>query len=119
MLYSRYQHYTCFIILFDGCGVTFVLSFCKLENVEEIIMCISGNVENSEAESMIKLIEEALFNDPKPNCRPLFPSQRLTNRIVKLQEGKKHLYRQEGSNPSDENSALLHYIQVCQRPDQC
>ncbi|CAA7060592.1 unnamed protein product [Microthlaspi erraticum] len=75
---------------------------------------IAGNVENSEAESMVKLIEEALFNDPKPICRPLCPSQRLTNRIVTLQEGKTHLYRQQGSNPSDDNSALLHYIQVHQ-----
>ncbi|CAF2059199.1 unnamed protein product [Brassica oleracea var. botrytis] len=45
--------------------------------------------------------------------RFLLPSQ-LTNRVVKLQDGKKYIYRQEGSNPSNENSALVHYIQVHQ-----
>lgn len=69
-------------------------------------------MENIEAESMVKHIEDVLFNDPKPICRPLFPSQHLTNRVVKLGEGMKYFYHQDGSNPSDENSALVHYIQV-------
>ncbi|KAL1225285.1 Insulin-degrading enzyme-like 2 [Cardamine amara subsp. amara] len=75
---------------------------------------IAGNVEKNEAESMVKHIEDVLFNDPKPICRPLFPSQLLTNRIAELGTGMKYFYHQEGSNSSDENSALLHYIQVHQ-----
>uniref|UniRef100_A0A1J3GFR1 Zinc-metallopeptidase, peroxisomal n=1 Tax=Noccaea caerulescens TaxID=107243 RepID=A0A1J3GFR1_NOCCA len=73
---------------------------------------IAGNVENNEAESMVKHIEDVLFSDSKPICRPIFPSQHLTNRVVKLEEGMKYFYHQDGSNPSDENSALVHYIQV-------
>lgn len=66
---------------------------------------------------MVKHIEDVLFNDPKPICRPVYPSQILTNRIAELGKGMKYSYHQEGSNPSDENSALLHYIQVYLRPD--
>ncbi|XP_010523876.1 PREDICTED: insulin-degrading enzyme-like 1, peroxisomal [Tarenaya hassleriana] len=73
---------------------------------------VAGNVESNEAESMIKHIEDILFQDPKPICRPLFPSQHLTNRVVKLEKGMKYFYHQDGSNPSDENSAIVHYIQV-------
>ncbi|XP_023639108.1 insulin-degrading enzyme-like 2 isoform X2 [Capsella rubella] len=75
---------------------------------------IAGNVEKSEAESMVQHIEDVLFNDPKPICRPLLPSQFLTSRVVELGTGVKYLYHQEGSNPNDENSALVHYIQVHQ-----
>jgi insulysin len=73
---------------------------------------IAGNVEKDEAESMVKHIEDVLFTDSKPICRPLFPSQFLTNRVTELGTGMKHFYYQEGSNSSDENSALVHYIQV-------
>ncbi|KAL0867024.1 hypothetical protein Bca101_046142 [Brassica carinata] len=75
---------------------------------------IAGNVEKNEAESMVKYIEDVLFNDPKPISRPIFPSQTMTSRVVELGTGIKHFYHQEGSNPSDENSALVHYIQVHQ-----
>ncbi|KAL1225571.1 Insulin-degrading enzyme-like 2 [Cardamine amara subsp. amara] len=75
---------------------------------------IAGNVDKSEAESMVKHIEDVLFNDPKPICRPLFPSQIMTNRVAELGTGNKYFYHQQGSNPSDENSALVHYIQVHQ-----
>ncbi|CAD5326087.1 unnamed protein product [Arabidopsis thaliana] len=73
---------------------------------------IAGNVEKDEAESMVKHIEDVLFTDSKPICRPLFPSQFLTNRVTELGTGMKHFYYQEGSNSSDENSALVHYIQI-------
>lgn len=46
--------------------------------------------------------------------RFLLPSQ-LTNRVVKLQDGKKYIYRQEGSNPSNENSLwciIFRYVNV-------
>ncbi|KAG5399741.1 hypothetical protein IGI04_014348 [Brassica rapa subsp. trilocularis] len=75
---------------------------------------IAGNVEKNEAESMVKHIEDVLFNDPKPISRPIFPSQSMTNRVVELGKRIKCFYHQEGSNPSDENSALVHYIQVHQ-----
>ncbi|ESQ44327.1 hypothetical protein EUTSA_v10005770mg [Eutrema salsugineum] len=78
---------------------------------------IAGNVEKNEAESMVKHVEDILFNDLKPICRPLFPSQFLTNRVAELGTGIKYFYHQQGSNPSDENSALVHYIQVHQ--DEC
>lgn len=61
---------------------------------------------------MIQHVENVLFNGSNPICRPLLPSQHLTNRIVKLDKGKNYFYTAEGLNPSDENSALVHYVQV-------
>ncbi|XP_062117725.1 insulin-degrading enzyme-like 1, peroxisomal isoform X2 [Humulus lupulus] len=75
---------------------------------------IAGNIERSEAESMVLHIEDVLFKDSNPICRPLFPSQHLTSRIVKLENGTSYFYPVEGLNPSDDNSALVHYIQVHQ-----
>ncbi|XP_008222126.1 PREDICTED: insulin-degrading enzyme-like 1, peroxisomal [Prunus mume] len=72
----------------------------------------AGNLERNEAESMIQHIEDVLFKGSNPICQPLFPSQHLTNRVVKLEKGKSYFYPVEGLNPSDENSALVHYIQV-------
>lgn len=73
---------------------------------------ISGNLETNEAESMIEQIEHVLYGGSHPICQPLFPSQHLTNRVVKLEKGKSYFYSANGLNPSDENSALVHYIQV-------
>lgn len=75
------------------------------------IFC-TGNIESDEAESMTKHIEDVLFKCSKPLCQPLFPSQHLTNRVVKLESGINHFYPSECLNPDDENSALVHYIQV-------
>ncbi|XP_024935321.1 insulin-degrading enzyme-like 1, peroxisomal isoform X2 [Ziziphus jujuba] len=72
----------------------------------------AGNIERNEAEAMIQNIEDILFKDSNPPCQPLFPSQLLANRIVKLERGTSYFYPAEGLNPSDENSALVHYIQV-------
>ncbi|KAL0714663.1 hypothetical protein Bca4012_021642 [Brassica carinata] len=92
-----------------------LVSFVPLLLSRTFIECyIAGNVEKNEAESMVKHIEDVLFNDPKPISRPLFPSQFLTSRVVELRSGMRYFYHQEGSNPSDENSALVHYIQVHQ-----
>lgn len=74
----------------------------------------AGNIEPSEAESMIKLVENVFFEGPKPISQALFPSQHLTNRVVKLESGINYFYTKEGLNQSDENSALVHYIQVHQ-----
>ncbi|XP_010554834.1 PREDICTED: insulin-degrading enzyme-like 1, peroxisomal isoform X2 [Tarenaya hassleriana] len=73
---------------------------------------VAGNVESNEAESMIKHLEDMFFQGPKPICRPMYPSQHLTDRVVKLKKGMKYFYHKDGSNPSDENSAIVHYIQV-------
>ncbi|XP_062166020.1 insulin-degrading enzyme-like 1, peroxisomal isoform X1 [Alnus glutinosa] len=73
---------------------------------------IAGNIENSEAESMIHHIEDVLFSGPNPVCQPLFSSQHAANRVVKLERGMSYFYPAEGLNPNDENSALVHYIQV-------
>ncbi|GLT74479.1 hypothetical protein SLA2020_462740 [Shorea laevis] len=73
---------------------------------------IGGNIERAEAESMIQHVENIFFKGSNPICQPLFSSQHLTKRIVKLEKGMSYFYSKEGLNPSDDNSALLHYIQV-------
>ncbi|CBI29843.3 insulin-degrading enzyme-like 1, peroxisomal [Vitis vinifera] len=73
---------------------------------------IAGNIEPKEAESMIHHIEDIFYSGPHPISQPLFPSQYLTNRVIKLDRGMSYFYPAEGLNPSDENSALVHYIQV-------
>ncbi|GKV32547.1 hypothetical protein SLEP1_g41143 [Rubroshorea leprosula] len=73
---------------------------------------IAGNIERAEAESIIEHVEDIFFKGSNPICQPLFPSQHLTNRVVKLVRGMNYFCSKEGLNPSDENSALLHYIQV-------
>ncbi|XP_014495754.1 insulin-degrading enzyme-like 1, peroxisomal [Vigna radiata var. radiata] len=73
---------------------------------------IAGNIESHEAESMVKHVENVLFNYSTPLCKPLFSSQHLVNRVVKLKSGMNYFYPSECLNPENENSALLHYIQV-------
>lgn len=72
---------------------------------------IAGNINPVKAEVMVQHIEDILFQDPQSICKPLFPSQHLTNRIVKLERGTKYCFPMDCLNPSDENSALLYYIQ--------
>lgn len=79
----------------------------------------SGNVEQAEAESMIQLIEDVFFKGPQSISKPLFASQHLTNRVVNLERGVNYVYAAEGLNPSDENSALVHYIQVNLKLMEC
>lgn len=102
MLCSRYQHY---LHVVSGLyPFAFSYRLCKC--------LISGNVDKEEAESMVKHVEDVLFKDPKPICRQLFPSQLLTDRVAELGTRTKYFYHQQGSNPKDENSSLVHYIQV-------
>uniref|UniRef100_A0A5B7AH59 Putative zinc-metallopeptidase, peroxisomal n=1 Tax=Davidia involucrata TaxID=16924 RepID=A0A5B7AH59_DAVIN len=75
---------------------------------------VAGNIEPNEAESMIEHIEDVFYKGPQPISQALFPSQHLTNRVVRLERGINYFYPAEGLNPSDENSALVHYIQVHQ-----
>ncbi|GJZ04975.1 insulin-degrading enzyme-like protein 1, peroxisomal, partial [Tanacetum coccineum] len=74
----------------------------------------AGNIEPIEAELMIQHVENVLFKGAKPLSQKLFPAQHLSNRVVNLEKGVNYCYTKEGLNPSDENSALLHYIQVHQ-----
>ncbi|KAL9269959.1 Insulin-degrading enzyme-like 1, peroxisomal-like protein, partial [Drosera capensis] len=71
---------------------------------------VAGNIEAKEAESMINHVEEVLFQGTHPVCRPIFPSQHLTNRVIKLSKGRSYSFLANGLNPKDENSALVHYI---------
>ncbi|PSS15673.1 Insulin-degrading enzyme-like 1, peroxisomal [Actinidia chinensis var. chinensis] len=75
---------------------------------------IAGNIEPNEAESMVQHIEDVFFQGSQPVSQALFPSQHLTNRVIELERGRSYFYTAEGLNPSDENSALVHYIQVHQ-----
>lgn len=73
---------------------------------------VSGNIEPDIAQAMIQNIEDVLFRDPQLMCKPLFPSQHIARRIVKLERGTKYCFPIDCLNPSDENSALLYYMQV-------
>ncbi|MQM15944.1 hypothetical protein Taro_048894, partial [Colocasia esculenta] len=73
---------------------------------------VAGNIEASEAESIVKYIEDIFFEGHYPTSKPLFPSQHLANRIIKLEKGVNVCYPVEVLNHSDENSALIHYVQV-------
>ncbi|KAI4300786.1 hypothetical protein L6164_034122 [Bauhinia variegata] len=73
---------------------------------------VAGNIEINEAKSMISHIEDVLFKCLNPLCQPLFSSQHLTNRVVKLESGTGYFYPSKCLNPDNENSALVHYIQV-------
>nr|XP_009388449.1 PREDICTED: insulin-degrading enzyme-like 1, peroxisomal isoform X2 [Musa acuminata subsp. malaccensis] len=75
---------------------------------------IAGNIEPNEADSIVQHIEDILFKSTHPKCKPLFPSQHLTNRVIKLERGLCYYYPIEVLNEKDENSALVHYIQVHQ-----
>ncbi|KAL3533783.1 hypothetical protein ACH5RR_007304, partial [Cinchona calisaya] len=75
---------------------------------------VAGNIEPNEAESMVQHVEDIFYKGPQPLSMALFASQYLSTRVVKLERGVNFLYIAEGLNPSDENSALLHYTQVHQ-----
>ncbi|XP_042422587.1 insulin-degrading enzyme-like 1, peroxisomal isoform X1 [Zingiber officinale] len=74
----------------------------------------AGNIEPREADSIVQRIEDVLFKSTHPKCKPLFPSQHLANRIIKLEEGLRVYYPAEVLNIKDENSALIHYTQIHQ-----
>ncbi|KAF3776375.1 Zinc-metallopeptidase [Nymphaea thermarum] len=76
----------------------------------------AGNIGPSEAETLVIDIEKILFHSPKHMCKPLFSSQFLTNRIVKLQTARSHFYPVQCLNQDNENSALLFYVQVIYMP---
>ena len=71
-----------------------------------------GNMTSEEVEFLVQHIEDSLFKGPVAPSKPLFPSQHVEERIVRLDSGTNHYYPAEGLSEKDENSALLHYIQV-------
>ncbi|KAF3666553.1 Zinc-metallopeptidase, peroxisomal [Capsicum annuum] len=77
---------------------------------------IAGNIDSKEAVSMIQYVEDALYKGTKPLSRALFASEHLSSRIINLEESVNYVYAAEGLNSCDENSALVHYIQV--HPDE-
>ncbi|KAL5197066.1 hypothetical protein ABZP36_000578 [Zizania latifolia] len=74
----------------------------------------AGNLEPSEVKGVIQHVEYTLFNAPGRLCKALPPSQHLTKRIVKLERGLRYYYPALCLNHQDENSSLLHYIQIHQ-----
>ncbi|KAL3755294.1 hypothetical protein ACJRO7_002358, partial [Eucalyptus globulus] len=74
----------------------------------------AGNIEREEAESIVQHIEDVLFKGSHPICKPVKPSQLMKSRLIILDEGVNYVYSTGGLNPNDENSALLHYIQIHQ-----
>ncbi|KAM0821810.1 hypothetical protein ACQ4PT_071928 [Festuca glaucescens] len=75
----------------------------------------AGNIEPSEAKSVVQRIEGTLFNSSISVCKSLAPSQHLTKRVVKLERGLKYYYPAMCLNHQDEkNSSLLQYIQIHQ-----
>ncbi|EPS70250.1 insulin degrading enzyme, partial [Genlisea aurea] len=75
---------------------------------------VAGNMNPNEAESIVLHLEEVFFKGPSSISQALFASQHMTNRIIKLESGLSYIYNHDGLNPSDKNSALVHYIQVYQ-----
>ncbi|KAL5198469.1 hypothetical protein ABZP36_001981 [Zizania latifolia] len=74
----------------------------------------AGNMEPNEAKGVIQHVEDTLFNAPASLCKALPSSQHLTKRIVKLERGLKYYYPALCLNHQDENSSLLHYVQIHQ-----
>ncbi|XP_075101530.1 insulin-degrading enzyme-like 1, peroxisomal [Nicotiana tabacum] len=77
---------------------------------------IAGNIDSKEAISMIQHIEDTFYKGAQPLSRALFVSEHPSSRIIKLEESTNYFYAAEGLNTSDENSALVHYIQT--HPDE-
>ncbi|KAL8489850.1 hypothetical protein ACS0TY_025654 [Phlomoides rotata] len=96
-------------------GAQDLVKFYPLMFSRIFVECLAaGNLLPTEAETIIQHIEDVFFKGSDPRSQPLFASQYMTNRIVKLEKGIHYFYSTEGLNPSDENSALVHYIQVHQ-----
>ncbi|KAM0952033.1 putative insulysin [Dioscorea sansibarensis] len=101
-----------------------ILPFLEADHLTKFYLCllsrafvecyIAGNIGSTEAVSVIEHVEDVLFKSSHPTSKPLLPSQHLTNRIVKLERGLEYYYLVEGLNQTDENSALVRYIQVHQ-----
>ncbi|WVZ68606.1 hypothetical protein U9M48_017527 [Paspalum notatum var. saurae] len=75
---------------------------------------VQGNIEPSEAESVVQEIEDTIFNSPNSLFKSMSPSQYLTKRVIMLENELKYYYQIEGLNQKNENSSVIQYIQVHQ-----
>ncbi|KAJ1285684.1 hypothetical protein BS78_03G296100 [Paspalum vaginatum] len=75
---------------------------------------VQGNIEPSEAKSVVQEIEDTIFNSPNSLFKSMSPSQYLTKRVIMLENELKHYYQIEGLNQKNENSSVIQYIQVHQ-----
>lgn len=73
---------------------------------------IVGNIEPSEAKSVVQEIEDIIFNAPNSLFRSMSPSEYLTKRVIMLENELKCYYQIEGLNQKNENSSVIQYIQV-------
>uniref|UniRef100_A0A0D9V6G7 Peptidase M16 N-terminal domain-containing protein n=1 Tax=Leersia perrieri TaxID=77586 RepID=A0A0D9V6G7_9ORYZ len=73
---------------------------------------IHGNIEPTEATSIVQEIEDTIFNTPNSVFKSMSPSQYLIRRVVMLENELKCYYQIEGLNPKNENSSVVQYIQV-------
>lgn len=84
-----------------------------MENISNhtFTILIVGNIEPSEAKSVVQEIEDIIFNAPNSLFRSMSPSEYLTKRVMMLDELKCY-YQIEGLNQKNENSSVIQYIQV-------
>ena len=85
--------------------------------VENISNCtftflLVGNIEPSEAKSVIQEIENTIFNAPNSLFKSMSPSEYLTKRVIMLENELKCYYQTEGLNQKNENSSVIQNIQV-------
>lgn len=75
-------------------------------------LLIEGNITRNEAEAVMDLVEDALFNGPRLKAEPVLPSQQKERRTVRLESGCDWYHCSGGLNEKDMNSAVLIYLQV-------
>ncbi|KAG2548394.1 hypothetical protein PVAP13_9KG183300 [Panicum virgatum] len=75
---------------------------------------VQGNIEPSEAKSVVQEIENIIFNAPNSLFKSMSPSEYLTKRVIMLENELKCYYQTEGLNQKNENSSVIQYIQVHQ-----
>ncbi|CAD6236516.1 unnamed protein product [Miscanthus lutarioriparius] len=75
---------------------------------------VQGNIEPSEAKSVVEETENTIFNAPNSLFKSMSPSEYLTKRVIMLENELKCYYQTEGLNQKNENSSVIQYIQVHQ-----
>ena len=85
-----------------------------MENISNCTFTILlvGNIEPSEAKSVVEEIENTIFNAPNSLFKSMSPSEYLTKRVIMLENELKCYYQTEGLNQKNENSSVIQYIQV-------
>ncbi|ONM37335.1 insulin-degrading enzyme-like 1, peroxisomal isoform X2 [Zea mays] len=75
---------------------------------------VQGNIEPSEAKSIVEEIENTIFTTPNSLFKSMSPSEYLIKRVIMLENDLKCYYQTEGLNQKNENSSVIQYIQVHQ-----